>query len=176
MKHPVMIALSAAALLVVLVTFVAAPEFVKGNWFLFGVVLVVSVVRLISWLAASSEEAEAEQQVLAARQETERIAEATGQAAVSVWVYRTSSFIGRAAEIGILCDNKPAAILDNGSCYLCKVAPGPHVFSSPASSKPIHLSLEAGQEYFIRTGFTGIGKAAFEAVDKQQADAEMSKL
>src|SRR5574341_114108 len=175
MKHPVMIALSVAALVALLVMFVAAPEFVKGNWILFGVVSAISVLRLISWLAASSEETEAEEQILAARQESERLAEATGQAAASVWVYRISSLIGRAGEIGILCDNKSAAILDNGSCYLCKFAPGPHVFSSPVASKPINLDLKAAQEYFIRTGFTGIGKAAFEAVEKQQADAEMSK-
>ena len=176
MKHPIMIGLSAAALLAMLLILVAAPEFAKENWILFGVVFLFGVVRLVSWLAASSEETKVEEGILAARQETERAIEATGQTAASVWVYRIPSFIAKLGTIEVFCDGTPIASLDNGSCALCKVAPGQHAFSSPVSSKPIQLSLEPGQEYFIRTGVTGIASRVFENVPKQQADSEMSKL
>lgn len=159
-----------------LLVLVAAPEFVKDNPILFWVVFLVGVVRLVSWLAASSEETKVEQGILAARQETERVAEATGQTAASVWVYRIPSFVGKLVTIEVLCDGAAIASLGNGACALCKVLPGPRVFSSLASGTPIRLTLEAGQEYFIRTGFTGITSRAFEAVPKQRADSEMSKL
>jgi hypothetical protein len=133
-------------------------------------------VRLVSWLAASSEETKLEQGILAAHQETERVAEATGQTAASVWVYRIPSFIGKLATLEVLCDGAAIASLDNRSCALCKVLPGQHVFSSRVSRTPIRLTLEAGQEYFIRTGMTGITSGAFEAVSKQQGESEMSKL
>ena len=176
MKHPILIGLSAAALVGMLLILVAAPEFPRDNPILFWGIFLFGVVRLISWLASSSEEKKVEQGILAAQQETERVAEATGQTPASVWVYRMPSFIGKLAPIEVFCDGKGIASLDNRGCALCKVLPGEHVFSSLVSRTPIRLTLETGQEYFIRTGFTGLGSGAFETVPKPQADLEISKL
>lgn len=176
MKHPILIGLSAAVLVGMLLVLVAAPEFVKANPILFWGVFLLGVVRLVSWLATSAEETKLEQGIAAARQEAERVTEATGQTAASVWMYRIPSFIGKLGTIEVLCDGAVIASLDNGACTLCKVLPGERVFSSLAARTPIRLTLEAGQEYFIRTGFTGITSRVFEAVAKPQAESGMSKL
>jgi hypothetical protein len=139
-------------------------------------VIAVAVWKIVSWINYHSANKELETRIYSTQDQTMRTMEATGQTAASVWVYRMPSFIGKLETIPVFCDGNPIARLDNGSSALCKVLPGQHDFSLAASRTPARLTLEAGQEYFIRTSVVGLGKMACEAVSKQQGESEMSKL
>jgi hypothetical protein len=179
MKHPIVTMLNVAALVFMVVVWVAAPSFVKQNAFLFWGVFILTAIRLASTLLASSQEEQLDQQVLATQQKAEQAVQSSGQAAATVWLYRVSSLLGREDPIAVYCDDGPMAVMPNGSYTFRKVAPGEHAlfWAVVARSAPMRLTLEPGQDYFIRIAVTGLLKRiAFETVPKQQAQSEMNRL
>lgn len=145
----------------------------------FIIFLIIGVVllayKLISWKIHFSRKAKMKAEISSAREQTEQAIEATGKAA-TLYVYRVPNFAGKLNLHTTYCDNAPIAMLKNGSYSTCEVTPGEHELSTPASRSTIRLPLEAGQEYFIRTGVTGLTGYAFETVSKERGKSEIAKL
>jgi hypothetical protein len=175
MKSSAMVFISAAALLLMIVLVIANPEiFRQQPWFVV-IAFIVAAWRLISWVMARSQEEEIKTSVTTHQQQMERVVETTGDAATVV-VYRIPAFVGKLNPILIYCDESLVASLSNGSFSRLRMPPGQHVFTSEVSATPIPLSLEPGKEYFIRTGFTGLVRRAFEVVPREHAQSETSGL
>ena len=175
MNSSVMVFISAAALLVLVVMFLANPAFVKQNPILFFGVFALTAWKLISWVMARSQEQEVKTEVASKQEQMERAAETAGDAATVV-VYRIPSFVGKLGPILVHCDESLVANLANGSYVTLRMPPGEHIFTSDVSPSPIPLSMEPGKEYFIRTGFTGLVRRAWEVVPREQARAETAGL
>ena len=175
MNSSVMVLISAAALLVLVVMFLANPAFVKQNPILFFGVFALTAWKLISWVMARTQEEEIKTSVATQQQQMERAVETAGDAATVV-VYRIPSFVGKLGPIFVYCDESLVASLANGSYATLRMPPGEHVFTSEVSPTPIPLSMEPGKEYFIRTGFTGLVRRAWEVVPREHAQAETAGL
>jgi hypothetical protein len=131
--------------------------------------------KLISWKLHFSQKARMKAEISDARALTEQTIEASGKAA-TLCVYRIPKFAGKLNLHTIYCDNAPIAMLKNGSYSTCEVSPGEHEISTPASRSTIRLPLEAGQEYYIRTGVTGLTGYVFEPVSKERGKSEIANL
>lgn len=137
--------------------------------------LVLLAAKLISWRVHFSRKNKIQDEIESSRVQTEQSIEADGRAA-TLCVYRMPKFAGKLNLHSIFCDNTPIALLKNGSYAVCEVAPGQHEISTPASPSPITLNFRSGEEYFIRTGVTGLTGYVFEIVSRECGKSEIAKL
>ena len=175
MKSQTMAVLSAAALLLLVLLFAANPGFVRQNPIAVIAALVLTSWKLITWLAARSQETARKAAVSASRDDMARAVTTSGVQA-TVCVYRPSSFIGSLNPVVIYCDGAVVADLKNGSYVVLPVPPGRHVFTADVSASQIELTIDTGSEHFIRAGYTGLVRRAFEVVTPKTARAEMGSL
>jgi hypothetical protein len=131
--------------------------------------------KVISWILYLSKKSELDAQISEGRAKAEQGPGGAANAA-TVYVYRLSNFVGALNPCYIHCDQAPIAGLKSGAHAVCQVAPGNHVFSSSASPSTFTLNLEAGRQYYIRTGVVSLGKFAFEPVPSDRARSECVAL
>lgn len=146
--------------------------------------LALGAWKVISWINYFSQRAKVDAQFSAGKMTTECATGDSNSAATKsrdaasaiVCIYRIPSFVGWLNPNYIYCDKVPVTNVKNGRHAICRVDPGQHAFSSSLSASTISLSLDSGQEYFIRSGFTGLTNFVFEAVSQEQAQPQISRL
>ncbi len=135
--------------------------------------LIFMALSLVSWIIWRKQKEELDEQISIGQL---NVGLTTDDASVAtVCVYRLPSFVGSRNDHFIYCDGAPIADLKNGSYAFCRVAAGQHIFSSSGAVSQVPLTVEGGQEYFIRSGINGI-KGFMEAVPKEPAQVEMKPL
>ena len=172
MNSKTMTIISAGVLVLLVLLFVANPQFVKEHPVPVVIALLLVGWKLVTWAMTGSREAAADAEISSRRQETESVAIASGSAA-TVYVYRPSSFAGAVNSVLLHCDDAPAANLKNGSYAVLHLPAGEHKLTIAGSTSEINLLVTPAEEQYIRFSYL---KGKLEQLPASVARPEIGKL